>query len=303
MMQRSTWQPQRAALYGLALAYLAVALPTEGRAQTFSSYVCTGNFYSFNATYAANGDTVLLELQDGSRVELRIAVSGSGSRYVGAGYELHSKGTTALLQLPNATQMTCNEQTGGGQVTQQPPTSTPQPARPSFSCNVRLNATEQRICANPTLAKLDRDMSNTFYSLHDRLSNNEKRLLKSDQKGWLGVRNRCGSNDSCIEGAYFDRIAALNEWEEPGTPSGPSQSFPIAAQSWGGIVRAGPGTNHRKIGSLREGQPITLLADTGVDFNGYRWFQIRWGRRTGYHWGGIICPKGQAVAGTFQVCN
>lgn len=302
MKRRKRLRPRNFVILSIAFGLMSLGAPLRAHAQTFASYVCTGAFYSFNATYSADGDSVMLELNDGQRVQLQIAVSGSGTRYTGSEYELHSKGTTAVLQLPNANQMTCSEQGSGDQVTQPIPQA-PQPARPSFSCSGRLGPTEQSICGNAQIAKLDRDMSNAFYALIGRLSQSEQSRLKSDQRQWLGQRNRCGRNDSCIEREYYDRIAALNEWEAPGAPPAQPAGFPYPGQSWGGIVRSGPGTNYAKIGSLAEGTPLTILSDTGVDFNGYRWFQIRWGSRTGYQWGGIICPKGRALAGAFQVCN
>ena len=80
-------------------------------------------------------------------------------------------------------------------------------------------------------------------------------------------------------------------------------AFPHPAQSWGGIVRAGPGTKFRRQGSLKEGDAVTLLENTGVPLNGYVWFKIKYGSRTGYQWGGILCPKGAAVEGTYKVCE
>jgi hypothetical protein len=82
----------------------------------------------------------------------------------------------------------------------------------------------------------------------------------------------------------------------------PARGFP--AKSWGGVVRAGPGMDHRKLASLQEGDPIAILENAGAEMNGYPWFKIRYGRdKTGYQWGGIICPVGRPVAGTFEQCD
>ncbi|OJF94366.1 hypothetical protein AX760_03420 [Pararhizobium antarcticum] len=79
---------------------------------------------------------------------------------------------------------------------------------------------------------------------------------------------------------------------------------PFPAKSWGGVVRDGPGMEHAKIASLKEGDPITVEQSTGVDMNGYPWFKIRFGKdRIGYQWGGIICPVGQEKPGTFEKCD
>jgi hypothetical protein len=80
--------------------------------------------------------------------------------------------------------------------------------------------------------------------------------------------------------------------------------FPVAARSWGGKLRSGPSMSDRQVGSLKEGQPIMLLRNTGVKFNGYDWFEVRLENgRIGYQWGGIICPLDQLLDGAFQVCH
>lgn len=62
--------------------------------------------------------------------------------------------------------------------------------------------------------------------------------------------------------------------------------------------------DYRKLASLEEGDPITLLEQTAVDMNGYPWFKVRYrGNKTGYQWGGIICPVGQPYPGTFEQCR
>jgi uncharacterized protein len=182
-------------------------------------------------------------------------------------------------------------------------------ASPSFNCGARLNATEVRICANPTLADLDRRMADTYVWLLGRQSGSGRNELKKDQRNWLFRRNRCGSNDRCIEDEMYDRMAYLNEYEMPGQapapppPQGGGVTFPFAAKSWGGIVRSGPGQNYGKIASLREREPITVLEQTAQYFQDRPWFKISFRGRIGYHWGGIICPSYRSVPGTFQVCN
>ena len=87
-------------------------------------------------------------------------------------------------------------------------------------------------------------------------------------------------------------------------PQRPGAHFPHEATSWGGSVRAAPDADSRKIGSLREGEPITLLGEADAPFyQDLPWFRIRFRGRTGYQWGGIICPVGEEIPGTFQVCD
>ncbi len=83
-----------------------------------------------------------------------------------------------------------------------------------------------------------------------------------------------------------------------------AQRFPLDAGSWGGKLRAGPSVNSRDIGSLREGEPITLLSREPEMFNGYPWFRIRTqSGREGYQWGGIICGLDGPIDGAFETCD
>lgn len=82
-----------------------------------------------------------------------------------------------------------------------------------------------------------------------------------------------------------------------------SQEFPAVAGSWGGIVRSGPGTGHKRLASLNEGETVTLLQRTNQRMNGYPWFKIAYRDGTvGYKWGGILCTKETAVEGLYRTC-
>ena len=78
----------------------------------------------------------------------------------------------------------------------------------------------------------------------------------------------------------------------------------IEAGSWGGKVRAGPGTNYNQVASLQNGDPVRLLEDTRIMFNGYPWYRISFkGGQVGYQWGGILCGYGNQIGGIFGVCE
>jgi hypothetical protein len=79
-------------------------------------------------------------------------------------------------------------------------------------------------------------------------------------------------------------------------------AFPLQGRSLGGVVRAAPGMESRRIGSLRENEPILIVKKTDVEMNGYAWFEIRWRGRTGYQWGGIMCAD-TALEGIYQACR
>jgi hypothetical protein len=91
--------------------------------------------------------------------------------------------------------------------------------------------------------------------------------------------------------------------KNPTTATADPASKGFAAKSWGGVVRSGPGMEFKQVASLKEGENITVIEDAGVEMNGYRWYKIRFGgNRTGFQWGGILCPIGKTVAGAFQSC-
>ncbi len=73
--------------------------------------------------------------------------------------------------------------------------------------------------------------------------------------------------------------------------------------SLGGIVRAGPGMNYKKIDSLAYGEPVALFARSGQIMNGYEWFKISYSEgQEGYQWGGIMCSKSLHIVGLYDPC-
>lgn len=301
----------------LAVSGLALLVQPAAAQTNTVIYNCHDNT-AVNATYDIGGETLTLEIAGTLTIRLNQAVSGSGVRYVSSGgYEAYGKGNWLNVIRPGQPELRCTEigrinpPAPQQQALPRPyqPQQAPAPrpgVRPSFNCTGRLNATESRICANPTLAGLDVKMVSTYRWLSGQLRGGERSRLKQDQRNWLGQRNRCGYNDACIEGQISERIGYLNEWLAPGSPppvQQPAAPGSFAAKSWGGIVRSGPGQRYARIASLNEGERITVLQQTGQYFQDRPWFKIRFRGRTGYHWGGIICPLGRAVPGTYQVCN
>ena len=75
-------------------------------------------------------------------------------------------------------------------------------------------------------------------------------------------------------------------------------------RSLGGKLRAGPGTQYQQVGSLREGEWLTIIRNTGVRFDGYDWFEVALDNGTrGYQWGGIMCVNGPRFDGIFASCQ
>lgn len=85
----------------------------------------------------------------------------------------------------------------------------------------------------------------------------------------------------------------------PGDPQPGGGGF--GGFSFGGNLRAGPGTNFARVGGLAEGTPVTLLQDSGAFFNGYSFWLIQTPNgQQAYHWGGILCAPGQFLTGIFN---
>ena len=86
--------------------------------------------------------------------------------------------------------------------------------------------------------------------------------------------------------------------------SGAGAMVNLPGLSLGGKLRDGPGLEFARVGSLAEGTPLTIVANTGVNFDGYDWFEIRTrSGQTAYQWGGIMCSEGQLTDGIYQQCQ
>ena len=79
--------------------------------------------------------------------------------------------------------------------------------------------------------------------------------------------------------------------------------FPTAGRSCGGIMRKGPSMDAAKVASLKAGAEISILEQAGpIDGQGYAWFKIKTGGKTGYQWGGILSVAQGELSGTFVGC-
>lgn len=71
--------------------------------------------------------------------------------------------------------------------------------------------------------------------------------------------------------------------------------------SLGGNVRSGPGTQYDKTDSLPFGEPVSLVSRSGVEFDGYEWFEIEYSEGLrGYQWGGILCSNALHIIGIYE---
>ena len=110
--------------------------------------------------------------------------------------------------------------------------------------------------------------------------------------------------------AYVKKLADQPQAAQPSpstaaTPTiSANDDFPAVAASWGGVVRDGPGQQYRKVGSLAEGEPVTLMARTDVFEGDFPWFKIAFkDGKIGYQWGGILCSPGAERPDIFKTCT
>lgn len=89
-------------------------------------------------------------------------------------------------------------------------------AHPSFFCAGDLTPTEKVICADDTLAGLDRALATAYRNKFDGLpvesANALEEVVRSlamTQRAWLAHRNSCGTDWPCIRKAYVARIGEL----------------------------------------------------------------------------------------------
>lgn len=107
----------------------------------------------------------------------------------------------------------------------------------------------------------------------------------------------------CADGGTPGILVACENARALLHPTAPAEvQFPIEGQSWGGVVRAGPGMDHERNSSLAEGTPITVVRNTGVTMNGYDWFEITYPGGSGFQWGGIVCADTE-LPGSFSPCD
>jgi uncharacterized protein len=97
-------------------------------------------------------------------------------------------------------------------------------AGPSFDCAKKLTSSvEQRICADPKLAALDRQMADVYAAATAKASPADAQALSAMQRGWIKGRNGCWKSadvPACVETSYRQRIAELQARYELMAPVG-----------------------------------------------------------------------------------
>jgi uncharacterized protein len=81
---------------------------------------------------------------------------------------------------------------------------------PSFNCKKATTSVEKTICANDTLARLDRKLGEIWKSFIDASNDDAfKSRLRQDQALWVKLRDKCQNDIDCISNAYQQRLAVF----------------------------------------------------------------------------------------------
>lgn len=130
------------------------------------------------------------------------------------------------------------------------------------------------------------------------------RCFSSDRM-WAQVPDRClGDIQTMIE---MEREASEQaQVDSEGIDSQDVKDLEgnLYGYSYGGRLRSAPDAQSAALGSLREGEAIRILENTGVWFDGYIWYRVLTRQGEGYHWGGIFCANiGESLEGVLARCN
>ncbi len=85
-------------------------------------------------------------------------------------------------------------------------------AQPAFDCQKSAHEIEELICQNDKLAELDRIMNKVYRKAMQELPDEEKKLQRSIQRGWIKGRNDCWKaedKEACTVLNYDRRITEL----------------------------------------------------------------------------------------------
>ena len=84
----------------------------------------------------------------------------------------------------------------------------------SFNCYAHLTRTEAAICGNARLSGLDSQMASAYKALIRAAASSgpSVRSIQDNQRLWLGFRNRCGTNVSCLTTQYVQKIDDLRNY-------------------------------------------------------------------------------------------
>ncbi|MDP3519166.1 MAG: lysozyme inhibitor LprI family protein [Hydrogenophaga sp.] len=86
-------------------------------------------------------------------------------------------------------------------------------AAPSFDCaRVAAGSIAERVCRDPELARLDRQLAEVYAAAQDKARNEHPATLRAEQRGWIKGRDDCWKSTditACVAHGYQRRIAEL----------------------------------------------------------------------------------------------
>lgn len=77
---------------------------------------------------------------------------------------------------------------------------------PGFNCHEANTVVESAICRNQSLAKLDRQIADSFYRKLRYSQEPQREALISDQRNFLDIRNECGNDITCLTEVMRSRV-------------------------------------------------------------------------------------------------
>lgn len=90
--------------------------------------------------------------------------------------------------------------------------ATPSASAASFSCYGNVTDTEQAICDNPQLSRLDSQMAAAYFRQLRVIPVMWRPSYRASQIQWLDYRNSCGANVGCLANAYTTQIDDLRHF-------------------------------------------------------------------------------------------
>lgn len=97
----------------------------------------------------------------------------------------------------------------------------------SFDCAKAGTPFEKTICSNPALSDLDENMANTYAAAKSLSSNPEQ--LKAGQIAWIKSARACGTDVTCIQNSYKNRIGELFSQQSAPAPVAQQNSPQVEA--------------------------------------------------------------------------
>ncbi|MFP4274695.1 MAG: peptidoglycan-binding protein [Paracoccaceae bacterium] len=130
--------------------------------------------------------------------------------------------------------------------------------RPSFDCARAGTATEHAICGSSDLARLDRQLAETYALALSRASSPGQ--LRVEQRAWLEARNRCAGNAACLRASMAGRLAALGGGE--GTRQAEGTPGITSSEGAGALPRFARDVYLIRLAEPRQGSSMAVFFST-----------------------------------------